>query len=104
MNDISKEFINAYKGKEIKSLITAFWIFSEEKCKTENKNKIKRMCFALHEDIELILIELYRNLMPSKVKELGMWAKINILNLVFEELDCGTCEVSKQNLIKALEY
>ena len=104
MNDISKEFINAYKGKEIKSLITAFWIFSEEKCKTENKNKIRRMCFDLHSDIELILIELYRSLMPEKVKELGSWAKICILEQVLEEIDCETYEVSKQNLIKALEY
>lgn len=102
MNDISKEFISAYKGKEIDNVTDAFMSFALDKGTTEKE--IKCVYFDLKEDIELILIELYKGLMPEKVKELGGWAKINIVYQVFEELDCETYEVSKQNLIKALEY
>ena len=65
---------------------------------------IKSVYFELKDDLELILIELYKGLMPLTVKELGSWAKICILKQVLEEVDCETYEVSKQNLIKALKY
>lgn len=104
MNDISKEFINAYKGKDITDVVVAFVCFAELNSCNAGERAISLDFHKLYDDMEIIMIELYKSLMPETVKSLDKWGKINILNQVSEEIDCETYEVSKQKLIKALEY